>query len=70
MHWPFLMRNGNIISGQKITGRVNEFQTDEFRKYVSQHPYLKLSIAFPLLQWNDMHEQIREAYIDLGKLIS
>jgi hypothetical protein len=49
---------------------VHEFRTDEFRKYVSQHPYLKLSIAFPLLQWNEMHEQIREAYIDLGKLIS
>jgi hypothetical protein len=49
---------------------LKEMKPDDFRRYIIQHPYIKLSIAYPLLRWEDMHVILLEAYLDLGKLIS
>jgi hypothetical protein len=49
---------------------VKEMSEQDFRLYINQHPYVKISLAFPLSRWSDMHIILKDAYINLGKLIS
>lgn len=42
---------------------------EEFEGIIRKHPFVKLSRSFPLEQWDDMPDQLRNAQQELGRII-
>jgi hypothetical protein len=49
--------------------RLDTMSTDEFARIVQLHSFVKISKSFSLDQWQNMHNLLRDAQQELGRII-